>query len=89
MCWVMSMGENDGIQPLLSEATYDQIVYEIARRYPNAVITVLDRPGASDERFRYRTIGSLFTAIGLCEAIAEELRKRVVDCPDEEEEDES
>lgn len=75
---------SDEVQPLLSEATFEDLAEELGRRYPIAVLAIISDPGEAKETFRYRTVGTKFGAIGLCALIRTELTEQIIDVPNED-----
>lgn len=70
------MSEPDA-QPLLAEATLEQICVEVAHRGDNALIVLTSGSGTVRERFRLFHSGGLFPAVGLAACAHSELLRAV------------
>ena len=67
----------DEIQPLLAEATWEEIAEELNRRFSVVLLAVVNDPGKATEFMRYRLHGGCAAGAGLCEWIKSELLRGV------------
>jgi hypothetical protein len=67
----------DEIQPLLAEATWEDIAEELNRRFTVVLLAVIKDPGKTNEYMRYRLHGGCAAGCGLAEWVKSELLKGV------------